>query len=329
MAAAPEDPAAAASGSPGEYEQLKLIQSFIGSKLKKEIVIKFSLDGKEYNTTFKIEYIPNFGVREHFRIYNGCINLEYKPGPAGKLDSWQSSLKKNTNDIKAFKTAGAEFGSSLDMLQIVTTKLRLCMPGVQLENITITDEAKLVPGTYLSDFKILRGGRPVYEKYGYFSKLYEIWDQISAEAVRAESWNKVKEHLEVDTVSAMDGFFAEKHIVVAETASITDIMKQIAIDDDKFSTPIVESLCKKYNPEHRVPSGFRSFVLAAASDTWTTSKHRLIITSVTEIAKGGYRTTKRRKQKQQRQQSLNKERTNSNNGRTLQTTRTRKGSKRR
>lgn len=322
MAAASPNPLMLATGPPDELVQLQKIRDLIGSKSSHKIVITFRLDGKEHETTFSIAYDPDVKGRENFRIYNGCINLEYRP-KVGKDDSWQSSIKKNTNDIKAFKTADAEFGSNLDMLQILTTKLRLCMPGVNVDTIKITDEAKIKPDTsYLSDCKILRGGMPVYEKYGYASDMKAIWTTISTYATTSGNWSQVLEFLKTENEAVTE-------VVTAlaksdDPRSIAEIMGPVIIGDDVVSTPIVEAIYKIVTDTSRVRLGFRTFKLYPASVEWTTCKNKLIITSVTEVPLGGRRKTNKQRSAL-RSQSLNKGRTKSNNGRSLQTTRCRQG----
>ena len=317
------DPLAIAAASPKgmEYEQLQQIEDAI--PLTSDITVTFTIDGSTYETTFKSSPCGHKNVRKKHDAYcitNGTIEIAFHP----LTGQWKSDLKKNSPTIRAFRQINSVAGAasvaarssrsrvpaggagapssvsaasavaavartgSLDILQILATKLQLCMPGVIPSAIYLQDAAKLSEGhSKLSDFKILRGMIPTYVKYGFYPKESEIWGGIIKFANHENSWAMLQEH-------APEGFEVYESIAklagsIKEGSTILDVMKRIPYDLDLgYSDQMVQLIHSSLYTRGPSPD-FDIFVFDPTSPEWDASKRRLIIKDVVVVSTKGMR----------------------------------------
>ena len=177
---------------------------------------------------------------------------------------------------------------SLDILQILATKIQLCMPGVNPSAIYLQDAAKLAEGhSKLSDFKIMRGMTPTYVKYGFFPRESEIWAGIIKFANHEGSWVMLQEH-------APEGFETYESIAtlsgsIKEGSTIVDIMKTIPYESDLgYSDHLVQLIHSSLYTRGPSPD-FDIFVFIPTSPEWDASKRRLIIRDVVVVSTKGSR----------------------------------------
>ena len=319
------DPLAIAAASPKgmEYDQLQQIEDAI--PLTSDITVTFTIDGSTYETTFKSSPCGSKNVRKKYDAYcvtNGTIEIAFHPATG----QWKSDLKKNSPTIRAFRqissaAAGAASSSasvarsrarsrvpaggagasssasasaavartgSLDILQILATKIQLCMPGVNPSAIYLQDAAQLSEGhSKLSDFKILRGMIPTYVKYGFYPKESEIWARIIEFANHKGSWVMLQEH-------APEGFEVYESIAklagsIKEGSTIVDVMKRIPYELDLGYSNQMVQLIHSSLYTHGPSPDFDIFVFNPTSPEWDASKRRLIIKDVVVVSTKGMR----------------------------------------
>jgi len=183
---------------------------------------------------------------------------------------------------------------SLDLLQILATKMRLCFPGINPHDISIQDAAILSEDhSKLSDFKVLRGLPPTYVKYGYYPQEDKQWAEIIKFANLPGSWNRLQEFV-------TEGFevyeaIKEKAGSEGDDRSIVDVMKRIPYElDFGYSDRMIQFIHSALFPGMGGPSSyFDIFVFTPESPEWGAIKRKLVVTDVVVVTHGGGRTTKR------------------------------------
>ena len=221
-------------------------------------------------------------------------------GGAGVPSSVSAASATSASAAVAAVAAVARTGS-LDILQILATKIQLCMPGVNPSAIYLQDAAQLSEGhSKLSDFKILRGMIPTYVKYGFYPKESEIWARIIEFANHKGSWVMLQEH-------APEGFEVYESIAklagsIKEGSTIVDVMKRIPYELDLGYSNQMVQLIHSSLYTHGPSPDFDIFVFNPTSPEWDASKRRLIIQDVVVVRvpvpsvkskKPSHRTTKR------------------------------------
>lgn len=185
-------------------------------------------------------------------------------------------------------TAAVARTGSLDILQILATKIQLCMPGVNPSAIYLQDAAQLSEGhSKLSDFKILRGMIPTYVKYGFYPKESEIWTGIIKFANHENSWAMLQDH-------APEGFETYESITklsgpFKDGSTIIDVMKTIPYESDVgYSDRMIQLIHSSLYIRGPSPD-FDIFVFDPTSPEWDASKRRLIIKDVVVVSTRGMR----------------------------------------
>ena len=313
------DPLAIAA-STGEYSRLEKVQNALTNPKTTHIIITFSIGGEKYTTTFNINNTCSRKYSSH-SVKNKCIEIEYNPRSTKR---WMSVLKKNSPSIRAFirtpsaaasrmrsfmRTRSASKAASstpstpstvpkvgsLDMLQILATKMRLCIPGINPHDIYIQDAAILSEDhSKLSDFKVVRGLLPTYVKYGYYPKEAKQWNEIMEFAKLADSWNRLQEFVP----EGFDVYEAIKETSASEMdsdMSIVDVMKRIPYELDlEYSDKMVHFIHSAIFPGRGGPSKeFDLFVFTPESPEWNAIKHMMVITDVVVVTEGTHRKTTR------------------------------------
>ena len=157
---------------------LNEIRYHVESKIPREVIesdvhLTFHYMGRNYTGIFKLtsvgEIINGKKICSIIRFDNDCSYLRYS-----YIDrfSYSSKIRANRGNVTkgympCFEPQLAIEQGSADVLQILSTKIRLLIP--EHRPIIIIDEAEK-DGLYISKYKLLRGESTIYEKYGYVSE---------------------------------------------------------------------------------------------------------------------------------------------------------------
>lgn len=268
---------------------------------KKKIEITFWANDKLYKGIFDFKYNNDVLI-----FTNQCSTLEYT---YGENSPYITRINANRGPEPCFQPRLE--GPSADVLQILSTKIRLQVP--EHEGITIIDEAEK-DGVYISKAKLIRGLPSIYEKYGYVSAQI---DYIKSQIPTLEVGILPKD--------AKDILEEKGGLPFNDNMLIKDIMKRIESKDEKIEgsnsegRPPVYISNYIYDIVHRYmhmqypfglgPIANFKLVFDEASDTWKGIKDRVLILDVQEVASGGRRWRQRKtKCKTKRRQSKRKTR---------------------
>ena len=186
----------------------KIFKDTIVNITPKKIQITFRANGIQYKGNFELNYSGG-----QLKFTNPCSYLQYT---YGKKSPYSTRINANRGKTPCFEPRLV--GASADVLQILSTKIRLQIP--EHRNITIIDEAEK-DGVYISKAKLIRGLPTIYEKYGYES----------------EQVNYIKEQLKKMTVGIL---YDEIKEIIEEKAKIPsgdniliiNVMKRIPPEDE-------------------------------------------------------------------------------------------------
>jgi len=183
--------------------------------------------------------------------------------------------------------------TSVDVLQILKTKLCLACPVVPPPPITLLDLAGT--GTIeISPFRLLRGGDAFYEKYGYVSPTVNdlkaglstfTWSQCTLEMITV-----IKELTKEKTFSP-----ETRLIDIAKDVSWKD---ELAANEERgsaWSADILEAYGKKFLPELSW-----KYTLDQEDPRWIAAKASMVFTEFTVVATGGSRTRRKRRRSRRR-----------------------------
>lgn len=277
-------------------------------------MLRFTFDDKEFSTIFEL--------KEDEHLTNGCISLS-------GFDSFDSSISSNSPARNCFTPnlsnrenlpAGV---TQTDILQVLSTKLKFAaLPSRKF--LAIVDVASLINPetnkkyvTQLSHWRLLRGERTLYEKYGYtnllLDKVREIsqttrWEEIKYQTIKGKSLTEIAESF----------FTSEGTAIFVSDRTISDCMKHVSYNDsDKIIIPnIIPAL-----PSHTIVSMIlTAFVqigkltqreltyllylkINRQSELWKSWDSRLQFQSFYAIMEGGRRKTLRRRKNRKTRRS--------------------------
>jgi hypothetical protein len=171
--------AAAASARSDSSILQRLRDEFVAFEASKKMKARLHLvfqtaNGKTYRTTFDVEKdIPEINVSYRgTSLSNGCIKIEI---PMASKSRISSVIGANTETVACFEprlTSNSRNApestrtTTTDVLQVLKLKLLLAHPFTRAGNISLVDGAA-IGRVHMTPFRLLRGGRPFYEKYGY------------------------------------------------------------------------------------------------------------------------------------------------------------------
>ncbi len=299
----------------------ELLCNFIKSRTPGKIKISFESGSKKLSTVLNITIENNI-----YRIKNNCIDIESTIPVANKNAIIKTIIARNTEERKCFtpilKSNNKRVNESIrrsttDILQVLKTKLALCIPGVK--DIFLTDAAHGT-STKISDLKILRGEDGLYERYGYKSDLFNTFKDLINETkwgdIYDEDISKIElyiKNLNIINNSNMNNnnnsnisitlgdYILEKTgKTFDDDLPITEVMKEISNKDDDendITKYIIEILLSR---NEGVFLGMYDFTLDKESPEWKKWDSEFKITSfelLEEAAKGGRRKTRKRTRK--------------------------------
>ena len=269
--------------------------------------LRFTFDGKEFETIFQINYKKE-------EISNKCILLDFH---------FQSSISANSPEKACFRPLLTHETlkdiapvTPTDVLQVLSTKLNFAgNPGKK--TFLIDDTARISKGdgtlykTHISHWRILRGERTLYEKYGYVPKhvkeLFATRFEDYRAAVQSITWGEImtyKTQTGKTLQEIVDEHFPAGTFV--SEASIADCMKRVSLDmADAYIQPAIPALHLAARPfvelimdameseKHLLKPAF-VFSIHADSKLWKAWDRRLRFLSFAPVVTGGGAASRRR-----------------------------------
>ena len=136
-----------------------------GGVVERKFSLVFQYLGKQYSTILDVMH-NGYKIRAN----NDCLKVEFVPDK----QEFSSRINADSAGLNCFKPPLVSDPrekdppriTSLDVLQILKTKLTLAFPVKEDVNVIIVDMA-MKNGINISPFNVIRGGNAIYEKYGY------------------------------------------------------------------------------------------------------------------------------------------------------------------
>jgi hypothetical protein len=299
---------------------------------------KLNVNGKEYKKSYPIRIAFKSGSKEMKTEFE--ITIEFRPiysltinNPCIRIDinktngSIFSSIEKDSDDLECFTPILQSNNSSVniskrrtstDILQVLKTKLLLCMKELEDKEIYLIDEAR-IKQTIISYYNILRGKNGIYEKYGYKSKLF---DELK-EKIKKIKWKHINTipiyKLRTKNITTLDNYFTEIGKEVDENHSIIDIMKKISFEEDnenKISSYVMASILAlpHINMNNSTNNIYKDinivdalkFTLDKESPEWKKWDSDFEITEFEVLSYGGSRNKKTRKHRSKKSKTKSK-----------------------
>jgi hypothetical protein len=275
--------------------------------------LTFTFDGKKYSTNF---------IFSTTGFTNGCIIIDY-----GEDDYITSKIESNSDTKKCFnpmlksKHGLPEGVSQTDILQVLMTKLKFILLDFpetsSLINAAVLSnpETGKLYSTPFSLWKLLRGEKSLYGKYGYSSDPF-FW--ISNHATR-KTWGEIKDN-EVavyglrkngttnKTIEDIWNEFYSDKGPIKDTETVADVMKRLTYEDTEKSVKYGESIVHAIIDSFRIKgTKSRTFRLSIRQDSeiWQGWNERLKIVSFEKVTEGGTRNKTRRHRKRIRKTRKN------------------------
>jgi hypothetical protein len=232
-------------------EPLDTIEKAIQNKFKENFKpsekykLRFTFEGtdnktKEYSTNFKFNYSG---------ITNNCITISYK----NDIDATEvsSMIQSNTRSRNCF-TPNLYIEGNLpkditqtDILQVLNTKLKIILRYPD-EDITLTDAAAVKDSEDVrisapfSNWRVVRGEKPIYAKYGYESEEFYIISRFA----RENHWRRIEDK-EYKGKKIKDLWIAVYPCVeIGYEDSIAAVMKKMGDRQSEKSSEIVMAVFK-------------------------------------------------------------------------------------
>lgn len=268
------------------------------TKLNYPYLLRFTFDGKEFETIFQINYkkYTNEGT-----ITNKCILLDFE---------FTSSISANNPEKGCFRPLLTHETlkdispvTPTDVLQVLSTKLKFA-GNPEKKVFTIDDTARVSKAdggfyqTRISHWRLLRGEPTLYEKYGYMPKRTTGTSfDVYRGAVQSITWGEIMNY-ETQTGMTLqaiaDANFPEGTFVSDQ--SIAECMKKVTLAmADAYiqppfpelylgAKPFVELIMDALESEKHLPKP--TFVLSVHRDskTWKAWDRRLVFFSFAPVA---------------------------------------------
>ena len=262
-------------------------------------------NGKNYRVEFKVSIcggLQSKSGEDEVEIYNPCVYAKLIPGSC-----IYSMIRANVREpscftprLESYKSNIVNRMTSVDVLQVLKTKLFLMIPGV--EQISL-DDAATIDSVVMTPYRILRGGEPFYTKYGYENSVVQ---QIQAFLVTLHgsdllqiSEDAVPWHDRIRQILQTDGQTFE------DIEPLTEIMKKISFKTDgetHISYNLLNAILQKHAAKFNIPSDFSMnlFQLNKESSQWKEWRQKVVITDAVWrhiTPKGGKQKTRRQRKK--------------------------------
>ena len=260
-------------------EKLQAIfKNTIENRTPKKIQITFRANGINYEGFFDLNYTDS-----RLTFTNPCSYLQYTYDT-----TYPYSTRINANRHKEACFMPRLVGPSADVLQILSTKLRLQIPDHG--DITIIDEAEK-DGVYISKAKLIRGEPTIYEKYGYVTGEFKRYGYVKGQI------DYIKEKLQTLKVGILSddvkNLLEEKAgLPLNDNMLIINVMRRIKpqnekIDDSLYISNLIYDEIYKYL-YMKFPSRFEKtskFELQfdEESDAWKSIKDKVQIIDVLDV----------------------------------------------
>lgn len=290
---------------PDDTENLKKIseyfQSFEDTKEPgKKAYLKVSvsaINGKVWETTFELFH----NKYKATKISNKCIDILFD-----KQNTYSSEIQANSKKNPCFSPrlesnaeGAANRITTTDLLQVLKMKLSLAHPLNKGKSIQIIDAAE-INRVQMTQFRILRGGNPFYQKYGFFSDIItDIQNKIKdfkfgmMNNVTLNDGSPFINRIEEIIKKTDPTFIAEEHL----EEPLIDILKKILLEQEKDSKFSSRFLLQRMFPEHNKELEEPTFHFHEESPEWQewNQKIRIINAEYFDEPKegGGRKKTKR------------------------------------
>ena len=241
----------------------------------RKIQITFLANGITYKGIFDLTF-----ENDVLQFRNACSVLSYYYG-----EEYPYRTRINANRQKTPCFSPRLEGPSADVLQILSTKIRLQVPD--REGITIIDEAEK-DGLFLSKAKLIRGLPSIYEKYGYVnaqidyikSKIPTLTASILSEDYKELLEEKSKLHIGDNTkiIDIMRRITPENEIIEGtedDPVYISNIIYDVA-HRYMYMQPFGSFIFKDANPDFHL-------VFDEDSDAWNAIKDKVLIIDVADV----------------------------------------------
>jgi hypothetical protein len=199
-------------------------------------------------------------AKDFFTIVNNCITIQIN-------DTYiqaNSPAKACFDPLLESDPVGTPGRiTTTDVLQILKTKLQLAQP-TDPGPIRISDAAK-INGVHVTPFNLLRGKRPIYEKYGYMNETLPAIDA----AIAATRWGSVA------AVASRLYEMITGGVKPSDDMPIQDVMTPISLDSERaapLSLTILKEILKQAGLNYP-----HLYTLDTSSVGWTTWSNRIQI----------------------------------------------------
>ena len=246
-----------------------------------------------YETIFRVEQQENSDGNILTYLDNNCIKLwvidPFEPGSDIEVES---KIQKNDREIPCFSPRLQSYPgvTTTDVLQILKIKLNCLIPSItHPDQIKILDKA-YIDGLHMTSFRLLRGDKPFYSKYGFkssdFDEAMAYISRIISRKLKDVFYRAPKENEEAAKYNGQPYFTLLPTLlpglVIKEEDSIINIMKLIpaGLDADyNLSKFLFFSL---------FPRIYEDFWFQYNSPEWYGVKDKVIITGFELKALGQY-----------------------------------------
>ncbi len=221
-------------------------------KLNTTVFLKFKIKGHTYKTLLNTTYEDDIDLGEPSLVVSSlskddipCISLTHFYHRTKPDDNFfESLIQSNSSEKECFQpTLVSRRGdapetrlTATDVLQVLATKLRLCFPNHAepiLNDLATVDMVRITP------YKVLRGEKGIYEKYGYTSATLDAVKRGLTNVL----WSAIRN--EIDYVLHGTKHTLEERIttitgkVFSNNTPITYIMSQISFEAENESNRAV------------------------------------------------------------------------------------------
>lgn len=260
-------------------------------KPSRDYELIFTFDAEEYSTIFTFR---------HTGLTNGCITISYDNDDDMNIVS--SMIRSNNSYRRCFNPVLSsnlpEGVKQTDILQVLNTKLKFILRYPE-EEVTLIDDAKLpdpekrgsdvfsVPFSY---WRVVRGEKPIYEKYGYS---FAPFNSISKFA-RERTWDQIKHVSDKKTGKKINDIWIELYPCekIDDKDTIATVMKKTGDKQSERASQIVRvvfntiksELQSNNNYDRQFHFAVPTFTLHKSSAIWQGWDKRLKIVSFKPVS---------------------------------------------
>lgn len=243
-----------------------------GDSMSLTITLRCS-NGKQYETVLHVRKESN-GEETSFYIENDCIQIF-------AAEEIETKIESNTHPEPCFRPrvmsepqGQAERLTTTDILQVLKTKLCFLIPGYRhYDTMTLMDAAK-DGGVVFTPYRLLRGGWPLYWKYGYQdSHIVSIRSLLITLRGRDVSM--------LAPYKIAKDYLSRKGRSVDDSELLTSILQKVSFEEERddirfLSNILFKAIIQKYGfqmPYH--------YVFQESSPEWKEWRSRVVLTEYT------------------------------------------------